>query len=474
LQKLDTPLAQATTPSLEALQAYSLAQKIAMQKLDTAGAVSLNQRAISLDPNFAVAYASLGIDYYNLGEMTLAAENIRKAYELRDHASERERFAIESIYHFGGIGDLEKARQDYELWAQTYPRDFVPPNNLRVIYVNLGQYDKAFAEGSEAFRARPPDGWTYTILAQSYLFVDRIDEARTTIDEAQAKKFDVPALHSLLYQIAFLKNDPQGMERQVTWLAGKPGAEDVMLAFEADTAGFSGHLGKARDFSRLAAESAGHVQQKETSATYEADEALREALFGNISDARQQATAALALSTGRDVQYGTALALAFAGNSSRAQALADDLNKRFPEDTIVQFNYLPTIRAQLALDRNDSPKAIEILQPAAPYELGSLTRASVFNFISLYPVYVRGEACLAAHRAGDAANEFQKILDHRTVVLMEPIGALAHLGLARAYALQGDTAKAKTAYSDFFALWKDADPEIPILIAAKAEYATLK
>jgi serine/threonine protein kinase/predicted Zn-dependent protease len=474
LQKLDTPLAQATTPSLEALQAYSLAEKIATQKLDIAGAASLAQRAISLDPNFAVAYASLGIYYYNLGEMTLATENIRKAYELREHTSERERFSIESIYYLGAIGDLEKARQDYELWAQTYPRDFAPLNNLRVIYVNLGQYDKAFAKGSEAFHARPPAGWTYAILAQSYLFVNRIDEVRATIDEAQGKKFDLPALHLLLYQIAFLKSDPAGMAQQVTWLGGKPGAEDVMLAFEADTAAFSGRLGKARDFSRLAAESAGHVQQKETSATYEADEALREALFGNISEARRQATAALALSTGRDVQYGAALALAFAGDTSRAQALADDLNKRFPEDTIVQFNYLPTIRAQLALDRNDSPKAIEILQPAAPYELGSLTRASVFNFMSLYPVYVRGEACLAAHRAGEAVNEFQKILDHRTVVLMEPIGALAHLGLARAYALQGDAAKAKTAYEDFFTLWKDADPGIPILIAAKSEYAKLK
>lgn len=195
LQKLDTPLAQATTPSLEALQAYSLSEKIATQKLDIAGAASLAQRAISLDPNFAVAYAGLGIYYYNLGEMTLAMENIRKAYELREHTSERERLSIESIYYLGAIGDLEKARQDYELWAQTYPRDFVPPNNLRVIYVNLGQYDKAFAEGSKAFHARPPAGWTYAILAQSYLFVNRIDEARATIDEAQGKKFDLTALH---------------------------------------------------------------------------------------------------------------------------------------------------------------------------------------------------------------------------------------------------------------------------------------
>ncbi len=474
VRKFDTPLAQATTPSLEALQAYSLAEKIELQKLDVAGAVTLTKRAISLDPNFAIAYATLGVSYYQLGETSQATENIRTAYELREHTSERERLGIEAIYHLVVIGDLEKARQDYELWAQSYPRDFVPPNNLRVIYTNLGEYDKALAEASEAFHGRAPEAWSYAVLAQSYLFLNRAGEARSTINEAQAKNLDSPALHFLLFGIAFVKNDAPTMSQQVAWAQGKPGAEDVMLAYEADAAAFSGQLAKAREFSQQAEDSAARIKQNETSATYEADAALREALFGNASKATQRAAAALALSSGRDVQYGAALALAIAGDAGRAQALADDLSKRFPEDTIAQLNYLPTIRAQLALDRNDPAKAIEILQAAAPYELGSLTRANVYNFMSLYPVYVRGEALLAGHRDGEAANEFQKILDHSTIVLMEPIGALAHLGLARAYAAQADTAKAKAAYNDFFTLWKDADPDIPILIAAKAEYTKLK
>ncbi len=455
-------------------QAYSLAAKIEMQNIDLVGAVSLNQRAISLDPNFASAYGALGIEYYHLGESRLAAENLRKAYQLREHTSERERLAIESIYHMAVVDDLEKARQDYELWSHTYPRDFVPANNLRAVYTNLGQYDRALAKGIEAFRAHAPDGWSYCVLVQSYLFSDRSDEARATINEAQAKNLDSPGLHLLLYEIAFLKNDASTMSQQVVWAQSKPGAEDVTLAFEADTAAFSGQLAKAREFSRLAATSATRVQQKETSATYQADAALREALFGNTSEAKQQAAEALALSTGRDVQYGATLALAFAGDAARAQALLDDLSKRFPEDTVAQFNYLPSIRAQLALDRNESAKAIEILQAAAPYELGSLTRANVFTFASFYAVYVRGRAYLAGHQGGEAANEFQKILDHSSVVLIEPVGALARLGLARAYALQGANAKALAAYNDFLTLWKDADPDVPILIAAKAEYAKLQ
>jgi predicted Zn-dependent protease len=248
--------------------------------------------------------------------------------------------------------------------------------------------------------------------------------------------------------------------------------EDVLLVTEADTAAYSGRLAKARELSRQAVASAERVEEKETAASYEADAALREALFGNAAEARQRAAAALRLLTGRDVQYGAALALAFARDTARAQALADDLARRFPEDTVVQFNYLPTIHAQLALSRNDVSKAIEVLQTATPYELGA--PASSFNFVSLYPVYVRGGAYLAAHQRAENGAEFQKILDHRGVVVNEPIGALAHLGLARAYALQGDTAKAKAAYRDFLTLWKDADSDIPILKAAKAEYAKLQ
>jgi len=472
VQKFDTPIEQATTPSLEALQAYSMGRKTLVAKGDNAAAVPRFQRAIRLDPNFAMAYASLGTSYGNLGETSLAAENTRKAYELRERVSEREKFYIESHYYSVVTGDLEKARRAYELWAQTYPRDWLPPDNLGGIYRIFGQYDKRLAENRETLRLDPASGWSYAYLVYPYLNLNRLEEARATAEEAQAKQLDSPLLRIGLYQLAFLQNDTSGMAQQVTWAAGKSGVEDVLLAREADTAAYSGRLGEARDFSRRAVASAVRAEEKEKAASYEADAALREALFGNAAAGRQRAAAALGLSTGRDVRYGAALALAMAGDAVPAQALADDLAKHFPEDTVVQFNYLPTLHAQLALSRNDASKAIETLQAAAPYELGDPTEA--FTFVSLYPVYVRGEAYLAGHQETGAAAEFRKILDHRGVVFNEPIGALAHLGLGRAYAMQGDTVKAKTAYEDFLKLWKDADPDIPILKHAKAEYEKIK
>jgi eukaryotic-like serine/threonine-protein kinase len=463
VQKFDTPLEQATTPSLEALQAYSLGRK-AMVGGDLAVAAPFFQRAIHLDPNFAMAYAALGMSYWNLGESTLGADNTRKAYELRERVSGMEKFYIESHYYQNATGDLEKARQVYELWAQTYPRDVIPPNNLRVIYGDFGQHDKALAEASETIRL-DPSALGYSNLLGAYLSLNRLEEARATAIEGQAKKFDSPTLHFSLYSLAFLQSDAAGMAHEVAFGAGKPGVEDVLLGYEADTAAYSGRLEKARMSSRQAVASAERAEEKEAAASYEAGAALREALVGYAGEARQRAAAALALSTGRDGQFTAGLALAFAGDTVRALTLADDLGTRFPEDSIVHFNYLPTIRAQLALRRSDSPKAIEILQAAAPYELGSAG--------GLYPVYVRGEAYLAARQGKEAAAEFQKILDHRGIVLNLPIGALAHLQIGRAYAMQDDTAKAKAAYQDFLTLWKDADPDIPIFIAAKAEYAKL-
>jgi eukaryotic-like serine/threonine-protein kinase len=473
VQKFDTPIEQATTPSLEALQAYSLGRKTLAAKGDNAAAVPLFQRAVRLDPNFAMAYASLGTSYSNLGETSLGAENTRKAYELRERVSEREKFYIESHYYSIVTGDLEKARRTYELWAQTYPRDWLPPDNLGGIYRILGQYDKRLAENQETLRLDPTSAWSYAYLVYPYLNLNHLEEARATAEEAQAKQLDSPLLRIGLYQLAFLQNDRAGMAQQVTWAAGRSGVEDVLLAHEADTAAYFGRLREARDFSRRAVASAERAEEKEKAASYEADAALREAFCGDAAEGRQRAAAALGLSTGRDVKYGAALALAVAGDATRAQALADDLAKHFPEDTLVQFNYLPTVHARLALSRNDAGKAIQALQAAAPYELGDPTEA--FTFLSLYPIYERGEAYLAGHQeTGDAAAEFQKILDHRGVVLNEPIGALAHLQIGRAYAMQGDTAKAKAAYQDFLALWKDADPDIPIFIAAKSEYAKLR
>ena len=470
VQKFDSPLEQATTPSLEALQAYSLGWKTQWVKGDSAAAVPFFQRAIQLDPNFAMAYASLGTSYWVVAETSLGAENMKKAYALRERVSMREKFYIESHYHDFVTGDMEKTRQACELWTQTYPRDDVPKIVLGVVYSKLGQYDKLLAENREALGLYA-SAVNYANLADSYLYLNRLDEARATAAEAQAKKLDSPYLRFLLYQLAFLQNNAAGMAQQVTWASGKSGWEDVLAAEEADSAAYSGQLGTARKLSRRAVASAERAEEKETAAGYEADAALREALFGNAAEARQRTAAALTLSRGRDVQYGAALALALAGEAAQAETLADDLAKRFTEDTLVQFNYLPTIHAQVALIRKDHSKAIDILQRAASYELGTpADRVSP----ALYPVYVRGEAYLAARQGSESAAEFQKILDHRGVAVNEPIGALAHLGLARAYALRGDTAKSRAAYQDFLTLWKDADPDIPILKEAKAEYAKLQ
>jgi eukaryotic-like serine/threonine-protein kinase len=471
VQKFDTPIEQATTPSLEALQAYSLGKKAKIGGEDAAS-VPLFQRAIRLDPNFAMAYASLGTSYRNLGERTLAWQNEKKAFDLRERVTERERFYIESHYYGdAGTGDLEKESQVYELWAQTYPADSGPLINLAGTSAQLGRYDNAVAEAREYLHL-DTNPLSYSMLIDSYVRLNRLEEARATAVEAQAKKFDSPALRFWLYQLAFLQDDAAGMAQQVAWATGKPGMQHTLLAREAMTAAYSGRLVKAREFSHQAVALAEREANRERAASYEADAALREALFGNATEARKLAVMALGLSAGGDEQYAAALALTLLGDTGRGEALANDLAKRFPEDTIVQSNYLPTLRAQLALSRSDSSKAIEALQAATPYELGLLgiNTCSVL----LHPIYVRGQAFLMSHQGREAAAEFQKILDHRGIVLNSPIGALAHLQIGRAYAMQRDTAKAKAAYQDFLTLWKDADPDIPILVAAKAEYAKLK
>jgi predicted Zn-dependent protease len=300
--------------------------------------------------------------------------------------------------------------------------------------------------------------------------LNRFQDAEAAAKEPKCADVN-PAL--ILYDVAFYRNDAAEMARQVSRVTGAPGVEDLLLAEDADTAAYFGHLGKARELSRRAADSAKLAAEKETAACYYAVSALREALFGDVTEARQRATVAKRSSTGQDLDYGVALALAYAGDATRAQALADDLAKRFPENTSVQFSYLPTLRAKIALLHSNPQLALDILRVAAPYELG-LSAVGIYNWPNLYPVYVRGEAYLAAHRGSEAAAEFEKILDHRGVVFNEPIAALAHLQLGRAYALQGDAAKARGAYQDFLTLWKDADPRIPILLQAKAEYANLK
>src|SRR5208282_1300880 len=471
VEKLDAPIDQATTPSLPALQAYSLGRKALLRSGDYNEAARLFESAVAIDRNFAMAYAALGTTYHNLGETNLAADNTKKAYELRARVSEWERSYIESHYHQFVSGDLAKAGQVYELWLQTYPREEVARNNLGIVYQNLGQHDKALAQFRESANTSSPDALTYSNLVASNLQLNRLDEAAATAKQGLARNPDSDDLHLYAYQVAFVRSDAPGMLQQMQWAAAKPDAQSTMLFYVADSAAYSGQLSRARDLFHEAVTSAEQARQKEKAADYEATAAVQEAFFGNAAQARKHAASSLAFSNGRDAEYPAALALAVAGDSSRAQALADDLAQRFPEDTIVRFDYLPTLRAQLALDRGETWKAVEFLEPAVTYELGVPGPSSFAN--NLYSIYVRGQAYLRADKGADAAAQFQKIIDSRGLVVNDPIGALAPLGLARAYTLSGDQAKAKAAYQDFFQLWKDADADIPILKQARAEYAKL-
>jgi eukaryotic-like serine/threonine-protein kinase len=474
VRKFDTPLEQATTSSLEALKAFSSGRKVLSAK-GSAAAIPFFKHAIELDANFGLAYAMLGRMYGDIGESGLAAGYTRKAYELRDRASEAERYLITASFDIVVTGDMEKAEQNCELWIQAYPRTEGPHTFLAgIILPVVGRYEKAVQEAIEAIQLNPDFPVSYDVLMYNYISLHRLDQAQTTYAQAVARKLDSTSfLHIAPYQLAFLQNDVAGMARQVAWSAGKSGLEDQLLALESDTAAYSGRLRDAREFSRSAIDSVDRGEAMEPAALYSVLAGVREALFGNAHEARQRATFAVGRSTGRDVQYGAALALAYAEDEKRAQTLADDLGKRFPQDTIVQFNYLPTLRAKLALSRGNTSEAMQNLRAAMPYELGETT-GSTYGWTALYPVFVRAEAYLATQHGNEAAAEFQKILDHPGIVVNQPIGALARLGLARAYVIQGDTVKALAAYRDFLTRWKDADPDIPILVAAKSEYAKLK
>jgi len=471
VQKYNTPLEQATTPSLEALQAYSLGWRAVNVRGDFAAPLPFFQRAIQLDPNFAMAHWAMANAYVNIGESALAVENSQKAFKLSTGVSELEKLIIEVDY-YNARGDLLKSRQSSEVAAQTYPREATFHWSLAFSSNSLGQYETGLEQYRESLRLAPYKAFFHRHVIFTYLLLNRIEDAVAAVKEAHTMGLDA-SLGPVRYGIAFYRNDSAEMARQVASAAGKPGEEDLLLALEADTAAYSGNVERARELSGQAADSAERAGKAETAATYYAVSALREALFGEAERARKQSTVAKKHSTGRDADYGVALAFAFASDWSRAQALADDLNMRFPEDTVMRVNYLPALRGKLALAHANPQEALDLLRPAAPYDLG-LPALGFYNWPNLYPVYVRGEAYLAAHQGSEAAAEFQKILDHRGIVLNEPIGALAHLQLGRAYALQGDSAKAHVAYQDFLALWKDADPDIPILKQAKAEYARLQ
>ena len=461
VRKLDVPLEQATTPSLEALHAYSVGREAFIVKADGPGAVALFEQAIRLDANFAMAYLSLGEDYIGLGEAKAAAENIRKAYQLRDSVSEVEKLAIESRYFRTVLGDLVKARRGYELWSRLYPRDYIPLHEMASIDYDLGRYEEALEELRRADRlgANPAN------LMMVYVLLNRLPEARAVAERARGKNLDSRFLHGNQYIIAFLEGDTAGMDREVAWAEGKSGAEDMLLGNASDTAAYFGQLAKARDLLRRAVASARHEDDPETAAGYQADAALWEGLCGNRANGERLAREAAAVPAERDVQFQEALAFAVAGDAARAGAIAEELNRRFPSDTIVQFLYLPTLRGEIALSGGRAAEAIHALADAALYELGYPG--------GLYPVYVRGQAYLAAGEGSQAAAEFARILAHRGVVSNEPMGALARLGLARAYARLGDAPKARAAYRDFLTLWKDADPDVPEGAAARAENSKL-
>jgi eukaryotic-like serine/threonine-protein kinase len=471
VEKFDTPLEQATTPSLEALEAYSLGRRELNWHGNPAAGSPLFQRAIELDPNFAMAQLSLGLCYVSLGETGSATESIRRAYELREHVSQWEQFAIESRYDFAVLGDLPKARAVYELWAQVYPREYIPVAVIAgEIDPDLGQYEKALQGVQHALSLSPAHPEAHEALVVAHMNLNQLDKAQATADEAARRGLESTDLQVYLYQLAWLRRDERQMAQQVAWSAGKRGFEDVLLAAEADTAAAAGELGKARELTRRAIAMARQSDEQETAADYQVAAAIREALFGNAGEAREQAAAALELSKSRDVEARAAIALAIAGGL--AQPLAEDLARRFPEDTLAQGNYLPTIRGQLAVARGDAAKAVLELQPASPYELGNIALNNLP--FSLYPIYVRGNAFLAAREGYKAGAEFQKILDWPGVVLNQPIGALAHLGLARAYRMQGQAAQARSAYRDFFSLWSEADTGVPILVQAREEFAALQ
>jgi len=472
IKKYGTPLEEATTSSLDALKAFTTGEAMRSSKGETAALPFLN-RAVELDPNFANAYVALSLSYSTLSEFDRAAENARKAYELRDKVSQRERFSIEANYYQTATGELDKAAQTYELWQQAYPRDYKPYSGLGYISNLLGNLTRALEADQEAMRLDPNNWLSYADLGSDYANLNRLDEAETVYKEADERKLEDQFLVANRYQVAFLKNDTALMARLAADAMGKPGMEDALLAYQADTEAWYGRFNNARELTRRAVDSAEHNDAEETAAAYLAAAALRESESENPTQALADADRAVKMAPNRLVRAITALARARAGDTATAEKLAAELDKAFPLDTLIQRYWLPTIRAAIALKHKDPARAVELLEQSSAIERSVPAMVSV----ALCPAYLRGEAYLMLHKGHAAAAEFQKFIDDRGVVANFPWGALARLGLARSYALDAanpaDREKARAAFQDFLALWKDADPTLPILVQAKAEYAKL-
>jgi tetratricopeptide (TPR) repeat protein len=482
VQKFDVPLAQATTSSLEALKSYSRGLKVFSEK-GSAASLPYFQRAIELDPTFAVGYDAVGNEYSNLGQVERSRKYFTKAYQLREHASESEKLLIAARYYSNVTGELDKAAQTSQEVMESYPRDYAACASLGNVLAEQGQYEKGTEIMKQAVRLGPDLVVLRMDLAAFALILQRPDEARQILHEVQDRKQDDVTIHEILYALAFLGSDSGAMAEQQKWFAAKPEYEAFGLALASDTEAYGGHLAKARELTKQAVDSAIRAGSKENAAVMQANAAVQQAAYGNSSEARQAAAGALKLApASQSVGVEAALAFAMAGDTARAESLAQELGKRFPLDTQMQSLWLPAIHAQLALDRRNPALALSALQAALPIELGAIPLA--INVSCLYHVYIRGGAYLAAGQGTAAAAEFQKILDHSGIVWNCWTGALAHLGVARANALQARTSqgadadaartRALAAYKDFLTLWKDADPGIPILKEAKAEYAKLQ
>jgi tetratricopeptide (TPR) repeat protein/TolB-like protein len=473
VRKHDTPLVEVMTPSLEALKIYSAGWK-SLSSTGPATALPLFLRATEIDPQFAMAHAMLGRAYGDIGETVLSVKSTSRAYELRGHVSDQERFFITTSYDMVVTGNLERARQSCEAWEQTYPRELKPHIFLSgIIYPVLGRYEEAVQESKKAIEADSSFAISYNVLAGSYQALNQLQEAEQTLRQASGHSLEIPESLLNRFQLAFIRGDQATMKSISTTALKESSVEDAIVEQEAFAAAYVGYMQEAIRKSQHAVDLAQQSSESDRAAMYEAGAALREGFFGEASAAREYAAAALRLSRSRDAEYGVAFALVLAGDQSQAVTLAADLERRFPEDTAVRFNYTPTLRALLALNHGEASRAVDLLQVSMPYELGEPPSNFFGYYGALYPVYVRGEAYLTLKRGPEAVREFEKIIDHQGIVVSDPIGALAHLQLGRALVLSGDAIKAKAAYLDFLTIWKGAEPGIPILTRARAEYTNL-
>jgi eukaryotic-like serine/threonine-protein kinase len=462
IQKFDAPIEQGTTSSLEAFKAFSLGVELQL-KGKYREAIPLFKRATEIDPNFALAYGRMASMYYTNRQYELAAAASQKAFELRDRVSERERLYISAGHYDNVTGEVERYLETLELWKRTYPRDASPPNNLAVKYNELGLFDKALAEAREAIRLNPNSASGYSLAAAALVGLNRFDEARQVIGQAQAQKLETTAMRRTLYRIAFVQGDAATMQYQIEWLKGKP--DDYLIqGWQSETAAFSGQLQKSRDFSRGAFDLAQRRDLNDVAAQIAVAGAGRDALFGACGQVKDETAKALGITNRQTTMANAANVLAACGEFSEEQRIVGELTRRSPTDTVLNRILLPLAQARIHFHQGDPNLALKLLEATSPYEGYALFQIA----------YLRGQSYLNQQKPAEAAAEFQRILDHRGSQPTSPIYPLAHLGLGRSAALSGDPVKARRAYEDFFGLWKDADPEIPILQAARREYEKLK